>query len=431
MRGWKYMDQTRISDYDSDIERDSSEDWTFAGADTKYFTHGLHPYPARMIPQIVARLLSSYSEENDIIWDPFCGSGSTLVESMLYHRKSIGTDLNPFAIFLSRVKTTPISPIKLRKTKGDLIDNIHKIRRKDVSLQPPEMPNIDYWFSPAVQSDLSLIREAIDSIESQDTRNFFLLCLASTVRDVSFLKKREFKIVRMSKKKMKSFNPDVLTSFLSHIDRCIPLMDGFVRNLPKSYHKPEIIEIDNRDTPIENGSVDSIITSPPYGDHSTTVAYGQFSRYPALWVGLDLHDIKTVDKRGLGGRAKRVYEENILASNTLDLTYSAISKRSPKRAKDFYNFFFELNESLLEMYRKLRRNSVACIVVGNRSMSRIRIPTNLIIVELGDEIGFSHEMTIGRDIPQKRMPWQNAPENIEGISADTMHTENIVILRKN
>ncbi|MBD3407105.1 MAG: hypothetical protein GF411_13385 [Candidatus Lokiarchaeota archaeon] len=430
MRGWKHMDQTRISDYDSEIEDSKSEDWTFSGADTKYFTHGLHPYPARMIPQIVNRLLNLYSNPTDLIWDPFCGSGSTLVESMLSKRQSIGTDLNPFAIFLSRVKTRPISPTKLKESKSNVFDRMHQLKKEQKRFDPPKMPNIDYWFASDVQLDLGIIRHAIDSISNESIRNFFLLCLSSTVRDVSYLKKREFKIVRMKKEKMKVFKPDVLSSFISHVDRCIPLMAGFKRNLPESYFQPEIIEIDNRDTPIESESIDLIITSPPYGDHSTTVAYGQFSRYPALWIGLELESVKTVDKRGLGGRAKREYDQNALESDILDLTFSAIRKRSKKRARDFYNFFFELNQSLMEMFRTLRENSVACIVVGNRSMSRIRIPTNLIIVELGERIGFTHERTIGRDIPTKRMPWQNAPENIEGVSADTMHTENIVILRK-
>ena len=86
----------------------TSEDWDFTGVNTGYMTHGLHPYPARMIPQIARRLIQRYSSEGDLVWDPFCGSGSVLVESMLLNRKSIGTDLNPYAIFLSTVKTTPI-----------------------------------------------------------------------------------------------------------------------------------------------------------------------------------------------------------------------------------------------------------------------------------------------------------------------------------
>ena len=93
------MEQSRLSEFDSENSEKVVEDWTFAKEDTKYMTHGLHAYPARMIPQIAQRLIHRYSEAGNTVWDPFCGSGSSLVESMLADRESVGTDLNPFAIF--------------------------------------------------------------------------------------------------------------------------------------------------------------------------------------------------------------------------------------------------------------------------------------------------------------------------------------------
>ena len=82
------------------------------------------------------------------------------------------------------------------------------------------------------------------------------------------------------------------------------------------------------------------------------------------------------------------------------------------------------------MHQKLKVDGKACIVIGNRLMSRVRIPTDGITIELGSAIGLEFEHNIPRNIPTKRMPWQTAPENIEGLKADTMHNEHIVILRK-
>lgn len=84
------------------------EDWNFSKANTSYFTHGLHEYPARMIPQIAKRLILRYSYKREKILDPFCGSGTTLVEARLAQRYSIGIDINSFAVLLSKVKATPI-----------------------------------------------------------------------------------------------------------------------------------------------------------------------------------------------------------------------------------------------------------------------------------------------------------------------------------
>ena len=114
------MEQSRLPDFDPQSE-EVIDDWTFANASTNYMSHGLHPYPARMIPQVARKLILRYSKEGEMVWDPFCGSGSVLVESMLTSRKSIGTDLNPFAIFLSKVKTTPISFDFLRNAGREII----------------------------------------------------------------------------------------------------------------------------------------------------------------------------------------------------------------------------------------------------------------------------------------------------------------------
>jgi len=425
------MEQTRLSEFDPDNPEEPVDDWTFASEDTKYMTHGLHPYPARMIPQVARKLILRYSKPEDLVWDPFCGSGTALVESMLTGRNSIGTDLNPFAVFLSRVKTTPLDPEVLRRANEVLSRQIDIVREESRgTIEIPEMHNVDLWFKQYVQADLAVIKTAISQLDNTEVRDFFRLCLAHTARETSNLKKSEFKVVRMKEPELEQFSPDVYAVFRANVRRCIPLMRSFYKALPEGVRIPQVIYSDNRTVDIDEESVDLIVTSPPYGDHSTTVAYGQFSKYPAHWISLDYDDIRSVDRRGLGGRARREFEPSALGSPLLDETYKMVHANNPKRAKEFYNFFYDYSESLESMYKKLKSGGHACIVIGNRLMARVRIPTDRITAELGESRGFIHETTIPRDIPTKRMPWQNAPENVEGFKADTMHNEHIVILRK-
>jgi DNA modification methylase len=101
---------------------DAKEDWTFLEFSTKQFTHGFHLYPARMHPEIAKRLIAKYAvDTKKVVFDPFMGSGGVLVESLLHGNNAIGIDLNPFAVLLSKVKTTPIEPGKLQKTYEKLI----------------------------------------------------------------------------------------------------------------------------------------------------------------------------------------------------------------------------------------------------------------------------------------------------------------------
>ncbi|PIU58049.1 MAG: repressor LexA [Deltaproteobacteria bacterium CG07_land_8_20_14_0_80_38_7] len=98
------------------LKRRIDYSWDYKGEKTKTFTHGLHTYPAMFIPQVAKRLIQTYSQKGDVVCDIFCGSGTALVESRLSGRNSVGIDLNPFAVFLAKAKTTEVDPSKLTKS---------------------------------------------------------------------------------------------------------------------------------------------------------------------------------------------------------------------------------------------------------------------------------------------------------------------------
>jgi len=106
-------------------------DWELENANTKYYTHGYHPYSSEYIPQIPNPLISTFTERNDLILDPFVGSGTTLVESKVLGRDAIGVDINPLACLISRVKTTVISKTTVREIRNFLTllqDDIAHVR---------------------------------------------------------------------------------------------------------------------------------------------------------------------------------------------------------------------------------------------------------------------------------------------------------------
>jgi hypothetical protein len=82
-----------------------------------------------------------------------------------------------------------------------------------------------------------------------------------------------------------------------------------------------------------------------------------------------------------------------------------------------------------EVVKILKPGQPVAWVVANRTMSRVTIPTHLITRELCEHLGFEHEHTLPREIPTKTLPWENAPENVEGKKGELMAQENIVIMR--
>lgn len=135
---------------------DIDQSWAFADKtrkDTSYITHGYHRYPAKFIPQIVSRLVEKYTKKGDLVVDPFGGCGTTLVESKIMCRSSVGVDINPVAVLMTKAKKTPIEPnkigyqfLKLKKTISSF--------GKETEIELPEHERIDYWFKPEEKGNL-------------------------------------------------------------------------------------------------------------------------------------------------------------------------------------------------------------------------------------------------------------------------------------
>jgi DNA modification methylase len=408
-------------------------DWTGADQDTQYFTHGLHPYPARMPPHISRRLLRIYSKSRrDMLLDPYCGSGGVLVEGILYDRFSVGVELNPLAVLIARVKTTPLDAQKLMKVRGNLIS---RIESKNITgkYHIPSIKNVSFWFKPEAIRGLSIIKEQLESLRvEQEILDFFKACFSLTVRKASNIRNGQFKLYGRQGEELKSFKPKPLEYFsnitLDNIDK----MRSFTEEMQNHKGKAKVLKGDTRKLleidpdVIGERTVKLVITSPPYGDSHTTVAYGQFSRYSALWLGLPEDEVLTVDDRGLGGRIIR--KEANLDSPILNSILSKIGQVDEYRAKEVFSYFYDADLCLEQITKSMiKGGSRCCYVLANRTVRRVKIPTDEIFVEIGRKYGLQYITTFRRDIPNKYMSHVNAPENIPGQLGSTMTKESIVI----
>jgi site-specific DNA-methyltransferase (cytosine-N4-specific) len=404
--------------------------WDYRGERIKSYTHGLHTYPAMFIPQVARRLLETYSNSGDTVCDIFCGSGTTLVESMATGRNAYGIDMNPLAIFLAKVKTTPVHPSKLTKVYVELLRRIEC--PKDENIETPSFKNLEFWFQKPVIETLAKVKSEIKNITDKDVQDFFMVAFSETVRLVSNTKNGEFKLVRMKKEKLDTFNPDVIGIFKKKAETNIAGMTDFYKDANSAAWTKIITGDSSQDNGIAAHSVDFILTSPPYGDSRTTVAYGQFSRLSAQWIDMFANpdDASQVDNLLLGGKPTKDLAHSLGSQYLVDVI-EKIEKKDEKRARDVLSFYIGLNKCMEQAHRMLKKNTYFAIVIGNRLVKQVRIPTDYIMAELGEHIGFSCEDIFVRNIPGKRMPLKNSPTNIVGALEETMHKESIVILRKN
>jgi len=419
--------------------------WTFPDADTQYLTHGLHNYPARMVPQIPDRLLSHYLdegvlEEGDVVYDPFSGSGTTAVEARRHDLNAEANDINPLAVLLTRAKSIPLNAEDLEAAQTTLLDGL-KSRLADVESQyeagepvDVEEPAVrDGWFPEPQLTQLAVIRDRIDDLEreyDQALARFFRVALSHTTRKVSYQRNGEYKRYRLSEEDREDHDPDVYPIFEQKVRENVSMMKDYSRETSRD-QQTQVHYADSREAAdVEDDSVDIVITSPPYGDHGTTVAYGQFSQDPAIvsW-GREYDEMREVDKTGLGGsnRVLEPLEEIEEWSEALSATLETLREKDG-RSDDAMEFFRDYYAVMEQVKRVLKPGQPVAWVVANRTMSRVNIPTHLITQQLCEHLGFELTHMLPREIPNKTLPWENAPENQPGVKGDLMANENIVVM---
>jgi len=404
--------------------------WDFKNADTKQYTHCYHNYPAMMIPQIAAELLIRYGENADTLFDPYCGTGTSLVEANLKNINAIGTDLNPLARLIAKTKTANIELQILDlylKEFNDFLFSLNFANGKRNNIVCPEFNNIDFWFSPPVKIKLSLIKKFIISIKDENVRNFFLTAFSETVRESSLTRNSEFKLYRMTKAQMEKHAPDVDGMIMAKLARNRRGLTNYRNKTEKFSANTKIFNFNTVEStgPIADQSVDIVITSPPYGDSKTTVAYGQFSRLANQW--LDIKDANRVDQQLMGGKVNGIGKIGITAA---DNAIERIAQVNEKRAGEVFSFYQDYAQSITRVAKTIKKGGHACYVVGNRRVKDTTLPTDKITTALFQQNGFCHQNTFTRNIPNKRMPSKNSPSNQSGKTATTINKEFIVVMKK-
>ena len=410
-------------------QRIIDNNWDFKTADTKEFTHCYHAYPAMMIPQVARTLIDLYAPKDkcELIFDPYMGSGTTLVEASIKGINSIGTDINPLARLISKAKTIhfDIDIIKRYISEIQLIPFSYS-PNKVVNTDFSRISNYLFWYSENSLYKLSYISQMIDSIEKEQ-QLFFKIALSEVVREVSYTRNSEFKRFRMQEDKIKQYNPDVFGLFESKLFRNLAGLKQY--NFQGKKAKAEIYDfntvVDIPHSILPDNSIDMIVTSPPYGDSHTTVAYGQFSRWANEWFNFP--NAHNLDNLLMGGKkkAERQFETNII-----DNELREIECQDSKRYFEVVSFLNDYYNSINHIAPKLRSGGRICFVVGNRTVKGVQIPLDYFTAETFERKGFNYETTIVREIPNKRMPSKNSPSNISGAKGATMNNEFIVIMTK-
>ena len=437
--------------------RDFCSVWKWAKR-SDVLTHHMHKYPAKLIPCIPIFFLSSkICSKNDIVMDPFAGSGTVLLESIVHpynKRNCVGIEINPLARLIAKVKTTPLDHKRLQRMKDKLFLNL---KRNDITPIIPQYDNLNLWFSKNAQNKLGKLRACIDELGNDDYKDFFLVCFSSLIRKVSLadpnipppvvLKPDKYKEGSARHDEMKDFiernkTPKVKALFKQCVDdnerRVKSLSD--IEDISKGKVKARIVWDDSRNPKIgrlaakgniekkgarafKENSIGLIITSPPY---ITAQKYVRTTKLELLWLGLaDSKSLSELDKETIGSERVKVEEEikptNIKAIDNLCAKIEGISK---ERAIMVNRYFNDMVLVMQNFYKILKKDRVMILIVGNNKVCGYEVNTHDMLAEIGESVGFRREMVIKDRIRSRGMITRRHKNG--GLIED----EYIVVLRK-
>ena len=375
----------------------SSEFRKYIGKQVSYATHGIHKYPAKFIPQIPRYCIESFSKPGDIVLDPFMGSGTTLLESYVSGRESYGIDIHPLARLIAKVKTTPLDPGVLRPRAEKLLSAVKSDNAANDSWIP-DVPNREHWFREQVLKELATIKKHVWAVPESPYKDFFKICFSSIIRKVS--NSDDHSLIPEVTSFQKKLDEQGKTSYdsIAKFENALrnKLIDAsdlwrLSKEVEEKYgHAPavNIIGADARDIELEDSTVDIAVTSPPY---ASAVHYVSVHKLEMYWLDL-LTSTSELDSRVVG--TARAYApdyrswEPTTRLERLRPVLNDLLAKDKKSAYIVHKYFEGMRKNLDEVNRVLRRNGKYCMVVGENSFRKVKIPTYQILVDIARISGF-------------------------------------------
>lgn len=355
-------------------------------------------------------------------------------------RDVVGWDVNPLAILICRVKAGPFHLNAFEEAVSRAVPV-----RCSVTKPEERFENWRHWFTDEVACGLTALRGRIRQESNPATRRFLWTCMAETVRLTSNSRTSTVKLHRRPRAQIEA-RPDPRRVFQRIAEENLAKLGEAVAELDqkgalsRGWYRGEIVLRlgDTRQMGWVGPRSAAVVTSPPYGDNTSTVPYGQHSYLPLQWI--DLQDIDPaadgsclestyeIDRLSLGG-SKRVDgqdEERVRSrSAALDGVIDALDGEKEDRRKRVLAFVRDFDDALAAISQTVQIGGCAAWTVGSRRVGGQTVPLEQILIELSGAHGFAHIESLFRDIPlhRKRMASRNS-------AGATMLREHVVIMRR-
>ena len=403
--------------------------------------HGWHRYVGRFPAQLVRAICNFFDlSENDLLLDPFCGSGTTLVEARLLGIPALGIEISPLSAMISRVKSGfNVNTSDIEKHIIYLEEFYHKkyeefLNGKDISEYTYEeiiardgnaigsFSNYDKWFTKEALLGVSVVVEYILKIrDNKYISELIATALSAKMRSIGNV---DVDVVRAEYRKTPRENVNVLNLVISHLKKMIKSikeMNVSHKSTIKDADTISVIETSCLSADITDNSISAIITSPPYGVESLSYLRTHLLSFRAL------EPLLGVDPYNFGGNV--IGSEYLLEAN-FDVKTLKVMKKSSECERFFSEllskeeikgmknrvlmmakFFEDMDDLVIKFSRWLKGSGKVAFVIGNKKIGDSIIPTDRIITEIFEANGFTYVSKIAHKLKtnnsNSKVPWQD------------------------
>lgn len=418
----------------------------------RYLSHALHEYKGRFYPQLAGALLNyARVHPGQTVMDPFCGSGTTLVESCLRGVNAVGIDLNPIAVLVSQAK---IASLQIGVSDIEKIEKFFQYLKDDssgwkkTSIRSGTLDNeyLKRWFP---QENLMKVLFLLKKISALSDGNSQILCksvLSDLLREFSYQSPADLRI-----RQRKDTPPDnvldtfrrKLLTYLSNLRRFHDVKFAVRRagscNISTRWGDVKFLA----KMGIGDASIDAIVTSPPYAtalpyidtDRLSLVLLGYANRQGVRRLESALIGTREIQKQARTNLEKNLGNnapEKLLPEEVTSLLYkihilnknSDVGFRRKNLSALLYKYFADMDVALTQMARALKKDGTACMVVGGNQTTaggeKIQIPTDDFIGLIAKRRG----LVLAEKIPMA------VQKSYTIYSKNSINTESILVLKR-
>jgi DNA modification methylase len=302
-------------------------DWDFKES-KRIPIHNIHSYPAKFIPELPRTLIELfYKNDGSAVLDPFCGSGTTVVEALNQGIDAIGIDINPLACLITKVKVSSIQKEELILSAKKIIEKARKNLEKG-SISIPKISNLSHWFKLHIQKALSALIAEINKERDSKIKDALRVSFSSIVVRVS----NQESDTRYASVEKNISAVDVFTYFQRAVETVANSVDNFQKNLISRSARTEIINKDLFDVTSNDikRQIGLVITSPPYPN---AYEYWLYHKYRMFWLGMDPLFVKS---REIGARPhyfKKNPQSEVDFERQMGLCFKFLAKIMKPKAK--------------------------------------------------------------------------------------------------